>query len=181
MQNINQIMALDGSIFEMDVIDVRYASTKQKGYIILPDGRLVVVPFDRSHGSVFSEFLIHYLGFTQKLDVNGVNGSRLLAQYNCITYMCTSQHQRISKMETGFGDSSMLYDCDGTFSLMNEIENITDEQVNVLLTLINENYSISGVERVNLHFGIISKELDFDKTEFIQFLEGKKIEANFTR
>ena len=50
--NDNEFVSCNGNSFYMDeeVIDRRYCSIREIGYLIVPDGRLIVIPKGKHHG-----------------------------------------------------------------------------------------------------------------------------------
>ena len=61
--NNNEFTSFYGNSFYMEeeVIDRRYCSIREIGYLIVPDGRLIVVSKGKHHGEVFLNYLSKYL------------------------------------------------------------------------------------------------------------------------
>ena len=56
----NEFVSIHGNSFYMeeDVIDRKYCSIREIGYLIVPDGRLIVISQGKHHGEVFLEYLV---------------------------------------------------------------------------------------------------------------------------
>lgn len=176
----NVFTSMKGELFslESEVIEAKYASTGERGYIITPSGKMIVVPTSRSHGDVFSEYLTKYLGLTSKLVLNGSNASVILAQYGHIAYMSSVSNIQNMKVNGVICESSILMDGKGIVSLPNDYSMMTLPQISSLKELIASNRTISGRKRVEMSYGVISRGLDITEEELFKILDGLETMLN---
>lgn len=174
----NQVKSIRGTIFSIqsEITEAKYSSTTARGYIIVPDGEMVVVPTTRSHGDVFSEYLTGYTCSPVKMNLNGANASVVLAQYGHITYMSDADEVKSMMVGGSIKEVSALFDSYGAVSLPNDLESITKEQAIALEELIHSNINIMGNPRSVLKYGIISLGKDIEEQDVIKLLEAIKTE-----
>lgn len=168
MEN-NQFYSVNSNIFaiEEEVIDRRYCSLRQTGYLIVPDGRLIVVPSGVTHhGVIFSKFLSRYLekSFQEICEEHHIEKvsslfnifivGPIMADYGFIVYANVASNPQRPIMNNQCGENSALYEVRGLFYVPESFDSLPDEQRLTLLELINSNMSISGRERYDINFFI---------------------------
>jgi hypothetical protein len=168
MEN-NQFYSINGNIFTMaeEVIDRRYCSLRQTGYLIVPDGRLIVVPPGVTHhGVIFSKFLSKYLEKTlqeicEEYRIEKVSSmynifiiGPIMADYGFVAYANVASNPQRPIMNNRCGENGALYDVRGLFYIPECFDNLPYEQRMTLLELVNSNMSISGKERYDINFSI---------------------------
>ena len=120
--------SINGNLFTVsdEVITKNYCSVRETGYLIVPDGRLIVVPSGKKHhGAVFAEYISKYLEISQKklkekfnlFSDNGLSYIPLLNYLGLIAYFGVGLGSNINMR--GY-ESSEIYDLKGLLNIPSE-------------------------------------------------------------
>ena len=186
----NEFVSIHGNIFYMneEVIDRRYCSCREIGYLIVPDGRLIVISREKHHGEVFLEYLSKYLEQTideirttyQIFSDNGLCYLSLLEQYQLIPYFGIGLNPIYPIYQHCICEQSTMYDMKGILHIPQELEQITKEQILTSQSLIETNLNFQGKEKYPMYIGNTNlPHITYNSIEFLeimnQLLQEKKL------
>ena len=180
--NDNEFVSCNGNSFYMDeeVIDRRYCSIREIGYLIVPDGRLIVIPKGKHHGQVFLNYLSQYLEKSsdeireeyQIFSDNGLVFLSLLEQCQCIPYFGIGLNTVFPYSHCEVGEDSRLYELEGILCVPQNMIYITDEQLLTIQTLIRTNLDFRGKEKHKIHIGNHQyPHIAYNSIEFLEELD----------
>lgn len=164
-----------------EVITNQYCSVRETGYLIVPDGRLIVVPSGKKHhGMVFAEYVSKYLELSQEelkekyhlVSDNGLTYIPLLNSLGLIAYFGVGVGANI--VARGF-DSSEIYNIQGMLNIPTKTEQLTAEQLLTCQKLLETNISFTGKEKFPIEIGDIETGIRYT-TEDIDNLRKEKTE-----
>lgn len=154
---------INGNLFTVsdEVITNQFCSVRETGYLIVPDGRLIVVPSGKKHhGMVFLEYISKYLELSEEelkekyclTSDNGLTYIPLLNSLGLISYFGVGLGVNITAR--GF-DSSEFYNMHGMLNIPEETEQLTAEQLVTCQKLLETNISFTGKEKYPIEIGDI--------------------------
>lgn len=184
----NEFVSIHGNIFYVneEVIDRRYCSCREIGYLIVPDGRLIVIPKEQHHGQIFLEYLSKYL--EQPIEEirkihhifsdNGLCYLSLLEQYQLIPYFRIGLNPINQHCNS---EQSMMYEMKGILHIPKQLEQITKEQILTSQSLIETNLNFQGKEKYPMYIGNTNlPHITYNSIEFLeitnQLLQEKKLQ-----
>ncbi len=189
--NNNEFISMYGNSFYMEeeVIDRRYCSIREIGYLIVPDGRLIVISKGKHHGEVFLEYLSKYLeqsieGIREEYQIfsnNGLCFLPLLEKYQLIPYFGIGLNPVFPMYQQYVCEQSSLFDMKGILHIPKELEQITKEQLLTNQSLIETNLDFRGKEKYPMHIGNTNiPYVTYNSIEFLevmdQLLQEKKLQ-----
>lgn len=144
---------------EEEVILKNYCSVRETGYLIVPDGRLIVIPTGlKHHGEVFMEYISKYLEQSKE----EVKEKYHLTSDNGLTYIpLLNSLGLIAYFGIGLGANAMangmersdIYDMYGMLNIPTNTESLTVEQLETCRELMKTNLSFSGREKYPIKIG----------------------------
>lgn len=172
----------DNHVFTMEeeVIFRNYCSVRECGYLIVPDGRLIVVPIGKKHhGKVFHEYIEKYLG--QSIDEikeqyeiysdNGLQYIPLLNSLGIIVYFGTGFSGNI--LHCGY-DKSDRYELEGLLNIPTDVTIITNEQLQTCVELLKTNISFTGKEKYLIKIGDLETGIEYTKDDIDCLLQERR-------
>lgn len=171
-----------GNSFTIDeeVIHRRYCSIRENGYLIVPDGRLIVIPPGIHHGSVFLEFLSKYLeqdisNIREKYQIvadNGIMCLPILEEYGLIPYFGIGLNPDVPKYMELICENSEMYQVDGTLYIPRNFDEISTEQIRTCQELLKTNLYYNGKEKNKISIGNGKvHHCNYNSLEFLNILE----------
>ena len=180
--NNNEFTSFYGNSFYMEeeVIDRRYCSIREIGYLIVPDGRLIVVSKGKHHGEVFLNYLSKYLEKSmdeirkeyQIFSDNGLCFLSLLEQYQCIPYFGIGMNPIFPLYRHCICENSKMFDMRGILHIPSDLECMTEEQVLTNQSLIETNIDFRGKEKYPMHIANTnSPHISYSSIEFLEKMD----------
>lgn len=166
-------------VMEEEVIANNYCSVRETGYLIVPDGRLIVVPSGlKHHGQVFSEYVSKYLEkpideIKQDYNINSDNGLvyiPLLNSLGLIAYFGVGLGPNICARGM---ESSQFYDMRGMLNIPANTEILTLEQLITCQKLLDTNISFTGREKYPIEIGDIETGYGYTKDDIDMLVKEK--------
>ncbi len=182
MIQYNEFVSIHGNSFYMeeDVIDRKYCSIREIGYLIVPDGRLIVISQGKHHGEVFLEYLSKYL--EQSIDDirkehqiysdNGLCFLSLLEQYQLIPYFGIGLNPISPIYKQCVCEQSSMYEMSGILHIPKTLEEITKEQLLTNQSLLTTNLDFRGKEKYPMYIGNTDlPHITYNSIEFLEVME----------
>lgn len=142
-------------------------SVIEGGYIITPQGEIIVVKDNDEHCIVFSKYLNSFLEVKNEKVYDTFSATKMLCELGCCVYAGIRLEYIKNKLENL--EKSMA-----SFTFPNNIEDLTEVQSKICLKLIETNKSrLSSKEKITIQYGSFPDNI-YTKEE-IEILLNKNI------
>lgn len=158
--------SIHGNEFSMKTRLKEYLSVLDGGYIITPEGKIVLVDDGEDHSDIFSQFIANYLDRKYEC-FQSIEACIFLNQYEMCAYYGIKEEDAKKSQGGGYG----------VFSFPKNLDDITCEQAEIIKRIISTNVSIFGNREIlSLQFGTFENGAKYTKEEIVEILSHKKID-----
>ena len=176
--NSEKFVSINGNEFyvENEVIKRNFCSVRETGYLIVPDGRLIVVPSGKKHhGEVFKEYLEKYLEMSSEelmkcyniTSDNGLKYIPLLNEFGLIAYFGIGLAPK--SLMNGYEDSR-FYEMYGMLNIPTQTDKVSLEQLYTCQELLKTNISFTGKEKYPINIGDIETGITYSVDNINQLI-----------
>lgn len=152
---------------KLQYVDADSVSVLVGGYIISPDGKIVLIGDCEDHDIVMSNYISVLLNQEYRyFDISKC--IILLNQLHHVVYIGMKMKDMSIVYNKGVGTFDSGF---GVFSIPDKIENISNIQLQICKNIIQSNQSLWGnCEKISLQYGNMENELYYTSEEFQQIL-----------
>jgi len=167
MEDLQLLKDINGNEFLFRTLETNFISVLDAGYIINPEGNFINVKDSDDHGDIFSQYLTKYLNSDRQIQLCSIEAAIELAKVGHIAYygIKTKDCASVYANKLGRGISQGC----GVIIIPKTIEDLTLEQKDSLLKLLETNKSIFGTgEKLELEIhNKDGEDLDLKETKEI--------------
>lgn len=182
--NNEKFLSINGNEFsvENEVITYNFCSVRETGYLIVPDGRLIVVPRGKKHhGEVFKEYLEKYLEISSEelmecYNITSDNGLMYIPLLNKLGLIVYFGIGLAPKTPINAYEDSRFYEMYGMLNIPTQIDKVSLEQLHTCQELLKTNISFTGKERLPITIGDIETGIEYSVDGINQLIMERKKE-----